>query len=291
MESKETLSPNGSPEQPDPTPQQSLEEPSTSSSSPEMPRTEAEMAAEVAALFQEPAEPPATPETGEPEAEVTQSDPVVEEPASLDLKTVAETLDMEPEALYDLEITTGDGEAVTLGVMKDAYQNRQQAERETAERDATLNSREAQVIADQQVWSVLAATGQLPQRALETAKAQLGQHQKQQTDILMTLVPELQDNAKLDNFRRDTIRVMGEVGMKPHEIALTDHRQALFIRKYVQMERELKALKAAAKPTPPKAGKPNGRGKPPPKSAHLRNARHGSEAQKVSAVGQLLNGG
>lgn len=303
MTGKETLSSDGAQEQPDLTTERSSQEPTSSSSSQETPRmTEAEKAAAVANLLsddpldeegQELSSPPAEGgDTGEDtQAPDEAPEGADEAPQPMTLAEAATKLGIEPAELYDLAITTGDGETVTLGDLKDAYQNRTAAQRESAEREAALDSREAQVIADQQVWSVLAATGQLPRGTLEAARNYLADHNSRQTDILMQLVPELQDDAKLDNFRRDMVRVLGEVGLKPQEIALSDHRQALFIRRYIQMERELKALKDASRPQPPKAGKPNGRGqRSDPRSAIVNRARNGTETDKVAAVGHLLRG-
>lgn len=214
----------------------------------------------------------------------------------LTLKAAAEKLGVAPEELYKLEISTGDGETVSLSELKDGWQTRAQAERETAERAAALDGREARVIADQQVWSTLAASGQLPPQAMRAAVEQLQQVVERETDLLFELVPEFEDAAKFDGFRRNMVRALGDVGYKPHEVAFTDHRQALFVRRYLQQERELAAAKEEltrlrrAGDQPPRAGKPNGRGGKPQGSAVMKRARGGSEADKVNAVSHLLRG-
>ena len=272
------------------------------------PLSEAEKADEIAALLQgefaseeeegPPEEEPGGPVEGydDPAGEAGPGDPAPEGAGEvaerLTPKDIAAKLGVSPEDVYNMEITTGDGEKTTFQAIKDAWEGRGEAERVSAERDAELNSREAKVIADQQVWSVLAAQGRLPQEAIEVAQEQIADHNQSQHNILMELVPEWRDDAKLDNFRAEMVRVLGEVGLKPHEIALSDHRQALFIRKYLQQEKELKALRKQVAPKAPKAGKPQGRGKPgPSQSAFIRQASQGSEADKVAAVGRLLNGG
>ncbi len=303
MTGNDNLLSDGSPEAM--TTEENLQEQDVSSSSPRtQPQTEAERAAAVADLLnavdddEDGLEPPIDEQLDAPEGEGTPEDEEAQMEGSdeasegpLTLAEAAERLGIEPSELYSLAITTGDGETVSLGDLKDAYQNRAAAERESAERDAELNSREAQVIADQQVWSVLAASGQLPNHLLETARGAIESHNEREADTLMRLVPELQDNAKLDNFRRDMVRVLGDVGYKAHEIALSDHRQALFVRRYLQMEREVNALKKANRPQPPKSGKPNGRGKPNGSARFVNQARNGTEADKLAAVSRLISGG
>lgn len=207
---------------------------------------------------------------------------------ALDLNGIAEKLGVDPDEVYKATITTRDGETVSIEQLKDAWQKRKSDERGIAERVSELDRREAGVIADQQVWSLLAASGQLPAEAVRTAQTQIQNIVQRESATLFDLVPELRDEAKLDLFRRDMVSALGEVGYKPHEIMLTDHRQALFVRRFVQMLRELEALRAENRPTPPKTGRPQGRQGQPGGSVKL-NAR-ASHAEKNSMVASLLRG-
>lgn len=256
------------------------------------PMTEAEKAASIADLLNGQDEGDIDDEDEDVSSEETDLENTEEENnSSLTLSDIAEKLDIGIDELYRLNINTGDGETVSLGELKDAFQNRAKAERESAEREATLDSREAAVIADQQVWSILAQSGQLPKQAVRAAYEQLQNVVARETDTLFQLVPELQDEVKLDSFRRDMVNVLSQVGYKPHEVMLTDHRQALFIKRFIQQEKELKRLKELTKPQAPKAGKPNGRGSKPNTSAFISKARNGTEASKVAAVERLITGG
>lgn len=212
----------------------------------------------------------------------------------LSLSDVVEKLGVEPEKLYELEIPVRDGEPVTLGNLKDAWQNRQQAERENADRVSDLNERESRIISDQQVWSVLASQGRIPQDQIQKAQQAIQQRLQAESDTLLQLVPEFADNDKRDQFRRDAVRVLGGVGFQPHEVNMADHRHALFVRKFIQMEGDLKAAKAEVKrltkKEPPKTAKSNGRPLQSQGRVNVHAAARGSESQKVDAVSKLLGG-
>jgi hypothetical protein len=202
---------------------------------------------------------------------------------------IAEGLGVEAEQVYDMSIPVGDlGETVKIGKLKDAWLGRVAAERESAEKEAALNSREAAVISDQQAWAMLAANGQLDNGTLQQAREIVAEKMQSEQQMLFDLVPELQDQAKLDLFRKDLVRVMGQVGYKPHEILIGDHRQGLLLRRFVQMEQENAAMKKQLRPKPPRTAKPQGRGAP--SKPNYQNARGGTEAQKLQAVSNLISG-
>jgi hypothetical protein len=117
-------------------------------------------------------------------------------------------------------------------------------------------------------------------------RTQISNEHRREQALLFDLVPELKDETKLDLFRNDLVRVLGSVGYQPHQIVIQDHRQALFVRRFVQMERELTALRAAAKPKPPKARQGNGRALTPAKP----NRPLGHRDATVAAVSDILNG-
>jgi hypothetical protein len=232
---------------------------------------------------------PGSPDSTDPPAVEEGETGVPPSPVSPTLSDIAEKLGVEASALYDMEITTGDGEAVKLGKLKDAWQDRTTAERESAERAASLDQREASVIADQQLFSLLAQEGVVPQQTLDRARDYLARRQSAETEKLMALVPELRDEAKLDIFRTGMVETLGKMGYRPNEIVLDDHRQVLVIRRLMQLEKENEALKKAAKPAAPKAGRPQGRSAQGKRSADLqRTAANGHDAQ-VKEVTRLLS--
>ena len=109
------------------------------------------------------------------------------------LKELAERLEIDAAELYGLEIGTGDGESVTLGAMKDAWQTRAAAEQETADRAAELDGREAEIIADRQAWITAAEYGKIPKDAVNGVRELMSDHRQREERILLQLRPELSD--------------------------------------------------------------------------------------------------
>lgn len=206
-----------------------------------------------------------------------------------DLHELAEALDVEPAELYKLQLTTGDGETASLGEMKDAWQGRKSAEREIAKKEADLNSREAGMIAEKQVLRRALSSNSLPPQAAAEFQQAIQHVYDREVHALLDVLPDLRDRAQMDTFRRDVVESYAEFGKKPHEIVFDDHRDALLVRRYAQLKRELAALKKQADPPPPKALTPQGRGRKPPASKG-RAAAYSTEAAKLAAVGQLLRG-
>lgn len=306
MNTSETVTTPGAQEPAKKPPESGSQEPPLSSQEPgpaQKRLNEAEQAEAVAALFDgEPEQAQQQPPGGDDDAIIWDDDPKPgeQEPkaaaaakAGMTVSDMAQSLGVEPEMLYGMKIPIGDGEAISLGKLKDAHANREQVSRESADREATLNSREADIVADQQVWSVLAAKGQVPAAAIDAAKRELAKVVSRETDMLYKLVPDLQDATKLDGFRRDMVRVLGGVGYKPHEVSLTDHRQALFVRRFLQLERENKAMRKQTRAKAPRSQPAQGRSQAGKnsRSTPMKSAKRHSETAKVEAVGRLLNGG
>lgn len=287
---------------------QSSEAPDASSSSPETPQTQTETdqlraVSDLLGSLGEGADQPPTPRSDEDapgeapaapegaergEGAEGAPDPAPAPPASL--SEAAERLGMEPSELYKLKLTTGDGETVSLGEIKDAWQDRAARERETAQRATELDTREAAVLADQRLWGELG--DQLGQTLSAETRTQLQERlaERDRVERRKTLeaMPELADPARFDAFRD---RVAGELegyGYKPHEIVVGDHRHLVILRDLIRMKDRLAKLEEYRPEKPlPKAAKPR---KPPPRSQVKPNAA-ASEAEKVSAVSQLLRGG
>ena len=279
---------------------------STNADTKPKPTNEADKRKAVADLFKAKAEPEPKPEPGqdvEPKPEPREPEPwdtqlwdgrdaPEPEPApsaareKLTPQSLAEKLDTDAATIYKMDVPLSDGTTAKLSELKDLWQGREAARAEIAAKAAGLNGREAQIIADQRVWSELAINGNLPPDALDRVRTQIANQHRREQALLFDLVPELKDETKLDLFRNDVVRVLGSVGYQPHQVVIQDHRQALFVRRYVQMERELTALREAAKPKPPKARQGNGRPLTPAKPQRPLGHRDAT----VAAVSDILNG-
>jgi hypothetical protein len=187
-------------------------------------------------------------------------------------------VDFDPEAFYAQEITTGDGEKVTIGALKDAYQSRQQAERETAKRSVALDERESALAQDQRFWMEL---GELPVPVKAKIAERMQARERAEHGKMLAMMPELKDKAHFDTFRTEIVEALGKYGYTPAQIVVTDHRQLMILRDLIRAQARIKALTAepAAKAPP---AKPGGRsGSPQP-------GRPRNQAEAVTQIAQLL---
>lgn len=206
----------------------------------------------------------------------------------------AERLGIEAKDLYKLSITTGDGDTVSIGDLKDAHQNRLAAEQETAKREVALDQRETAITADQRIWAEMG--DQLAQILTPQVRQQLAERMSERESAerrkLLQALPEMQDEAKFDQFRSDVVDTLGKYGYKPHEIVVGDHRQLIVLRDLIRLQHRVDQLsKFQPEPLMPRQSKPQGRGNPTSRAqAALNKAKGGTEAHKVDAVAQLLKG-
>ncbi|MFT3973162.1 MAG: hypothetical protein QM699_06855 [Amaricoccus sp.] len=214
-------------------------------------------------------------------------------PSSLD--ELRDSLGLDDEALYKIKLNTGDGEAVTLGDLKDAYQDRSKAARETVKREAALDAREAALVADQQLWQEIGNQlgAAVKPETLNALKLRTQQHAAKEQQALFNAIPELRDEAVFKNWRGDLVKFLHEgYGFKPQEMVITDHRILLVLRDFMRTKSRLDKLLSFEPSQNPPSSK---RSKPPitgaaKRSQLLSRARNGNDSQKVAAVSALLNG-
>ncbi len=232
----------------------------------------------------EDAEDAALAEDSEPETDVGPLSPT----------KLAEKLEIPVEDVYKMEIPTGDGEAVKLGELKDAWQNREAAQQETAKREAALDQRETAIVAETRLWGELGdqlnhvLTPQARQKLLD----HMAEREVTERRRMVEAIPELGDQSHFDQFRNDVEDMLTkEYGFRPEEIVISDHRHIRVINDLMKLRKRLKALESfKPKPKPPTT-KVRGRASAPDtKKQLIGRAKGGSEAQKVEAVSKLLGG-
>lgn len=207
-------------------------------------------------------------------------------------KEIAEKLGMTPEEVYKMALTTGDGEEVTLGALKDAYVSQETARRETVQREVDLDARETAITQSQRLWSQLGdQLGKvLPPDAMQQLTDHLQQTDERERRTLMQMAPELQDETKLQQFRDDVVETLGQYGYKPHEVVIGDHRQALVIRDLIRAQKRLKALSEYQPEQSPPRSKRGTQPAPQSQAKIINKARRGNEADKTAAVSAILKG-
>ena len=201
---------------------------------------------------------------------------------------LAEKLGISPEELYGLEISTGDGETLTIGALKDAYGARQAAGLETTRRAVELDERESALINRQLLWDQLG--GELSKALTPDMRQAMERNQvdreNRERDLFLKALPEMRDKAVWDRFREDVVQTLSAEGWTIPEMNIQDSRQLKFIRKFQNMERRLKEYESyTPKAEPPKAQVPQGRGN----GARPATGRAANPGEALSRVAALLN--
>lgn len=211
-------------------------------------------------------------------------------------------LGIPPEEFYKLELTTGDGEAVSIGAMKDAYADRQTAAREIATRSAELRDREVATASRASFLTEItdSLSGAVGPKLLEKAATQLAAHRHEMHQRMWRNVieaaPELADQRALGEFINDVAASVEPFGVSKGDLANNGHPGLWrWARHMIQAERDLKRLMAykPAAADPPKTRSGSGRGEARGSStqAMMNRARTGTESDKVRGVDAILRGG
>lgn len=210
------------------------------------------------------------------------------------LSEAAERLGLKPEEMYALAVTgAGDGEAGTLGEMKDAWQEKRGYLREVAQRHADLDQRESAIAADHQLWGQVGGelTAALTPETRAALKAGIERRDAMEREKLLREMPMLKDPERLDMFRTEITRILSEEGYRPDEMGIVDHRQFKVLRRLIRAETRLaEILKFRPEHVPPPGavapGKVDQKGRT--KAAMLERARTGGDADKAAAIGALI---
>jgi hypothetical protein len=211
------------------------------------------------------------------------------------LAEAAERLGIEPAAMYDLSINTGDGETVTLGAIKDAWQDRNSIAREGAKKAMELDARESELVAREAFYSRV--QNELAQRLTPQMRSEIAgrfkAEQARHREALLRAMPELSDPAVMTSFLEQLGQEFEGHGFRPGEIQMLDHRVALMARDLMRAKARI-ARWAAYEPDqqPIKSRESQGRKDAGGNrtKAIMQRARTGNTADKVAAVGALIKG-
>lgn len=217
-------------------------------------------------------------------------------PDGFTLKDLAERLELDPEKLYSAKVITGDGEAISLGELKDAWADRQKAARETARREAGLDERETAFARDRALYAQLARDlqAQVDPGTIERLRERNQEHEARERRLMVETMPELGDRSTFESWRGEVVDMLGEYGYRPAEMAITDHRMLRVLRDHMRLRArmdELLAFEPEAKPA--KATRPQGRGdRRGSRSEQLaKRAREtGRREDQVAAISSLIDG-
>ena len=238
------------------------------------------------------AQPPETEPDSEGGAEGEAAGPDAESGAPAEdtrrtVKDVSEALGVTEAELYAMEVSTRDGETISLGELKDAYQEREALAAEMQEKADTLKSREGGLATDIMTLGVLDAMRVIPEENRAKAVKFLSDKAEQQYNDFLHLYPDYQDDAKRMAVTKEFEDFADKAGFNLGEIPLKSVGFYTMAMRVVEMQRELKKLKTPKARTAPKAVKRN-RAKPPPAKPVLTGSR-GRRAE-LEGIAQLLRG-
>lgn len=233
---------------------------------------------------------------GESPVEVPpETEPSTPTPAEkLDLKSVAERLGVDPAALYELEVTTGDGETLKLGALKDGYQavkGLEKSREELAKERGTWQAE--QIRTERELGDLLSA---LPRESItpelqQTVERITRERVSRETEALYRKVPEWSDA----NIRSADVRLMID-HLKPYGFtegdlnAVLDHRLLAYFRDQAKLGAKL--AKAKPEPAAPRVGQAPRRANETPAQefGRLKAAVTKGQMSKTDAIGRLLRG-
>jgi hypothetical protein len=209
------------------------------------------------------------------------------------LGAIAEKLGVKPEDLYDVEIPMpDDGEAVTLGELKDLATKYKRSESERLEFD---NERETSRVQIQKATEeIRELVGLIPAELrtpalLEKVRDKMEVTKQQEAAKLLARVPEWRDRATMANDLKVIEAHAEQFGFSRQELSsVYDSRLLAYIRHNALREEKLARVleEARAKRKPSNVAKTDSK----PSGASKPNQRRGRTADAVGAVSQLLRG-
>jgi hypothetical protein len=216
------------------------------------------------------------------------------------LDAVAEALDVDVSALYDIAIKQapgpdGEDRTVKLGELADLAKDKGQFELDRIELAETKRKQEAKFMRAQQQINELVSM--LPKSAIskdlvEAVANRMAETQERERGLTLDVIPEWQDEQVEKTERQAIQKSLSEYGFSDGYLdTVHDHRTLKYIRDNWQRQQRMeRALAAMRKKTPSsqRPSKPAG----PHKGADTKPARPGKgpkgQAQKVAAVAELL---
>jgi len=193
----------------------------------------------IAALLSPSAEPEKAEATPEPEKEQAGADPAAEpekdEPAA----------EVEPEKAidYGMKIPITGAEPVTLGELKDLWQNQAQAKLDLIE------ERNEFVRTKVQSEILINFMESLPPQMIQLAQQRAAESYQKQMQNLADRVPEVKQQAGLDALRQDLVSLAKEYAAPPEEVGSVQFAWAIhMMRDLARYKQAIKDAKATVRP-------------------------------------------
>jgi len=185
---------------------------------------------------------------------------------------------------YSAEVPMQDGSKVTLGALKDAYQDSQRNLLE-------LQERENAVMAKYNEVNDLSQYTQLPPERLEAIKQQQQQYLQQQHEQMLAVMPEFNDQAVFTKAKEGIMGLAKEYGVQEIVSGVSNHRVVKLLNDFVKLRASIKTAKDNVKPLrskePKAVNKSIGKVDAATNAAN-RAAQTGSRGDQIAAINALL---
>ena len=213
------------------------------------------------------------------------------------LTEAAERLGLDPADFYALTLNaSGDGEPVTLGQLKDAYQERESAAVEITKRETALDEREAALQGEQRLWGQIGQTlsEKLTPAQVQTLQKQMADREQAERRAMVQAIPEFADQAAFGQFRDDATKTLAAYGYSPQEMSIVDHRQIVMLRDLMRMKSRLDRLdkwKPERKPPATSQTRSTRKTQTNAETAMATFQRTGGRDAELDAIAALMNEG
>lgn len=206
------------------------------------------------------------------------------------LKDLAERLELAPEDLYGVELTTGTGKKVTLGSLKDLADKSDDLQVRELELEERRSKQEAEWTRAQQEQTALLAM--IDQKAItpelrDAVKKRVDADLKRERELTLKAIPEWANDTVRDTELAGMTELLKDYGISEHLLTATmSHKMFRFVRDaYLRKARIEKALAKVVEVKKPSAtGKSGGgRGAPPKPDASAPSTRQ-SPRERLRAL-------
>lgn len=184
---------------------------------------------------------------------------------------------------YGVEVPMSDGSKVTLGALKDAYQDSQRNVLQLQERENALMQKYDEV-------NQLSQHVQLPPQAREAIRQQQEQYLQQQHQLMLQVMPELSDQAVFTATKEGIMSLAKEYGVVDIVAGVSDHKVVKLLNDFVKLRNSIRTAKENVKPLrstePAGKQKPASQGNPAERAAARarQTNRHGDRIEAISAL-------
>ena len=185
---------------------------------------------------------------------------------------------------YDLVVPISNGEPVTLGQLKDAYQDQQRITLEVQERENAI-------MAQMNELQEMSQHVQLPPERLAAIKQRQEQYLMQEHGRMLEAIPEFKDQAAFSEAKKAIDALAADYGISEEVGKIANHKIVKLLNDFAKLRQGIRAAKDNVKPLRGKDPKARNKaaGKPNPAALAAQKAKQtGSKSDQLAAIDALL---